>query len=94
MNVEGGGQIYFQVLVGGLYTAGWSEYHLILPYSIIGNDTHRFNRSTVVTGHRSGENLAAAGREDGIETILDIGVSRGIYCSSRVTTFILYHGAA
>ena len=35
MNVEGGGQIYFQVLVGGLYTAGWSEYHLILPYTMI-----------------------------------------------------------
>ncbi len=36
MSVEGGGQIIFQWLVGGLYTAGWKEYHLILPYSLIG----------------------------------------------------------
>lgn len=36
MNVEGGGQIFFQVLVGGLYTAGWQEYYLLIPYSIIG----------------------------------------------------------
>ncbi len=36
MNVEGGGQIFFQWLVGGLYTASWPEYHLIRPYSAIG----------------------------------------------------------
>lgn len=36
MSVQGGGQIFFQVLVGGLYTAGWKEYHLILPYSAAG----------------------------------------------------------
>jgi iron complex transport system permease protein len=36
MNVEGGGQIFFQWLVGGLYTASWPEYHLIRPYSVIG----------------------------------------------------------
>lgn len=36
MSVQGGGQIIFQWLVGGLYTAGWREYHLILPYSLAG----------------------------------------------------------
>jgi len=36
MSVQGGAQIFFQWLVGGLYTAGWREYHLILPYSIAG----------------------------------------------------------
>ena len=36
MSVQGGGQIIFQWLVGGLYTVGWTEYHLILPYSIAG----------------------------------------------------------
>jgi iron complex transport system permease protein len=36
MSVEGGGQIIFQWLVGGLYTAGWRQYHLIMPYSVIG----------------------------------------------------------
>lgn len=36
MSVQGGGQIIFQWLVGGLYTAGWREYHLIVPYSIAG----------------------------------------------------------
>ncbi|MEB2287099.1 MAG: iron ABC transporter permease [Anaerolineae bacterium] len=36
MSVQGGGQIIFQWLVGGLYTASWREYHLIVPYSIAG----------------------------------------------------------
>ncbi|RPH58370.1 MAG: amino acid permease, partial [Acidobacteria bacterium] len=36
MNVQGGGQIFFQWLVGGLYTASWPEYELIRPYSAIG----------------------------------------------------------
>ncbi len=36
MSVQGGGQIIFQWLVGGLYTAGWREYHLIVPYSVAG----------------------------------------------------------
>ena len=36
MSVEGGGQIIFQWLVGGLYTAGWREYYLIAPYSLLG----------------------------------------------------------
>lgn len=36
MSVQGGAQFFFQWLVGGLYTAGWKEYHLILPYSAIG----------------------------------------------------------
>lgn len=36
MSVQGGGQIIFQWLVGGLYTAGWKEYHLVAPYSLIG----------------------------------------------------------
>jgi iron complex transport system permease protein len=36
MSVQGGAQIFFQWLVGGLYTVGWSEYHLIVPYSIGG----------------------------------------------------------
>jgi iron complex transport system permease protein len=36
MSVEGGGQIFFQWLVGGLYTVSWPEYHLIRPYSVIG----------------------------------------------------------
>jgi iron complex transport system permease protein len=36
LSVEGGGQIIFQWLVGGLYTVGWNEYHLIVPYSLAG----------------------------------------------------------
>jgi iron complex transport system permease protein len=36
MSVQGGGQIIFQWLVGGLYTAGWREYYLIAPYSLLG----------------------------------------------------------
>ncbi len=36
MSVQGGAQFFFQWLVGGLYTAGWKEYHLILPYSAAG----------------------------------------------------------
>jgi iron complex transport system permease protein len=36
MSVEGGGQIFFQWLVGGLYTASWPEYELIRPYSAVG----------------------------------------------------------
>lgn len=36
MSVEGGGQIIFQWLVGGLYTAGWPEYDLIRFYSLAG----------------------------------------------------------
>lgn len=36
MSVEGGAQIFFQWLVGGLYTAGWQEYHLVAPYALIG----------------------------------------------------------
>ena len=36
MSVEGGAQFFFQWLVGGLYTAGWREYHLTVPYSLIG----------------------------------------------------------
>ncbi|NLX08101.1 MAG: iron ABC transporter permease [Chloroflexi bacterium] len=34
--VEGGGQIVFQWLVGGLYTAGWDSFEMIAPYSLIG----------------------------------------------------------
>jgi len=37
MSVQGGAQFFFQWLVGGLYTAGWKEYHLILPYSVVGS---------------------------------------------------------
>ncbi len=36
MNVEVGGQIVFLWLVGGLYTADWTEYYLIAPYTLIG----------------------------------------------------------
>lgn len=36
MSVEGGGQIIFQWLVGGLYTTGWNDYDLIAPYSALG----------------------------------------------------------
>jgi iron complex transport system permease protein len=36
MSVQGGGQIFFQWLVGGLYTAGWKEYDLLWPYSVAG----------------------------------------------------------
>lgn len=36
MTVEVGAQTVFQWLVGGLYTAGWTEYHLIVPYSAAG----------------------------------------------------------
>ncbi len=36
MSVQGGAQIFFQWLVGGLYTVGWAEYRLILPYAIGG----------------------------------------------------------
>lgn len=36
ISVEGGGQIIFQWLVGGLYTAGWEDANLIAPYSAAG----------------------------------------------------------
>lgn len=36
MTVEVGAQTVFQWLVGGLYTAGWTQYHLIVPYSAVG----------------------------------------------------------
>lgn len=36
MTVEVGAQTVFQWLVGGLYTAGWTQYHLIVPYSAAG----------------------------------------------------------
>jgi iron complex transport system permease protein len=36
VSIEAGGQTIFQWLIGALYTAGWEDYHLILPYSIIG----------------------------------------------------------
>lgn len=36
LSIEAGGQVIFQWLIGGLYTAGWAEYHLILPYTVIG----------------------------------------------------------
>jgi iron complex transport system permease protein len=36
MSVQGGAQFFFQWLVGGLYTAGWSEYRLLWPYSLGG----------------------------------------------------------
>ena len=35
-SVEGGGQIFFQWLVGGLFTAGWQDYYLIAPYTGVG----------------------------------------------------------
>lgn len=35
-SLEAIGQIVLQWLVGGLYTAGWDEYHLIAPYTGIG----------------------------------------------------------
>ncbi len=36
MSVQGGAQIFFQWLVGGLYTVGWAEYRLIWPYALGG----------------------------------------------------------
>jgi len=36
LSVQGGGQIIFQWLVGGLYTASWPEYRLIAPYCLLG----------------------------------------------------------
>ncbi len=36
MNVEVGAQMVFQWLVGGLYTAGWKDYTLIAPYTLVG----------------------------------------------------------
>lgn len=36
MSVQGGAQIFFQWLVGGLYTVGWAQYDLILPYAVGG----------------------------------------------------------
>jgi iron complex transport system permease protein len=36
MTVTVGAQMVFQWLVGGLYTAGWEDYHLIAPYSVVG----------------------------------------------------------
>lgn len=36
MSVQGGAQIFFQWLVGGLYTVGWAEYDLIWPYALGG----------------------------------------------------------
>ncbi len=36
MSVQGGAQIFFQWLVGGLYTVGWPEYHLVAPYALLG----------------------------------------------------------
>ncbi|MCD4686855.1 MAG: iron ABC transporter permease [Anaerolineae bacterium] len=36
MSVQGGAQIFFQWLVGGLYTAGWMDYDLVAPYALIG----------------------------------------------------------
>ncbi|MBN2305331.1 MAG: iron ABC transporter permease [Anaerolineae bacterium] len=36
MSIQAGGQVIFQWMIGGLYTADWADYYLIAPYTLAG----------------------------------------------------------